>query len=186
MESRNVYSHTETRPLAIVYDFDGTLIDIRSSLHLLEVEKECGFYNKDHSLFTPATDWAPPLPLFDQEVMTSSPYSAFHRIILTSRKERWRGLTKRWLERNGLKRGLIERIYMRGDFDERSDVEFKAEAIKELSEDYFIWRIYEDNPDVIRMYRMLGYRVTDANEFNEVGSTYPIKSNSKDVKEEGE
>jgi len=105
------------KPIAHIYDVDGTLANVDPYIHLVRG------HNRDYKAFHEASIDA--LPNFEVvEMLNQTFFDQMHVIIVTSRKEVWRGLTSYWLAKNDIGHHAL---YMRQNNDNRSDYEVKKD-----------------------------------------------------------
>lgn len=78
-------------------------------------------------------------------------------IVVTAREERWRVLTKNWLQAHHVP---YDEIHMRATGDFRPDHVIKAELFDEFSKRYTITAAYDDNPAIVELWKSLGIPTT--------------------------
>jgi uncharacterized HAD superfamily protein len=132
----------DTRPTAYIFDVDGTLANVDPYLHLVRGS------NRDYDAFHEASIDA--LPNIDVVEMLNDAVSDGHAIlIVTSRKDKWRGLTSMWLARNNLR---SHALFMRSDEDDRPDYEVKKDILDKIDKHWNVVHAVDDNPNVIRLW----------------------------------
>lgn len=145
---QNWTNAAEAGPRAAVFDLDGALVDLR------EVPV---FRPDDPRVARMATvpSEAPPAPTNPWVVDLANEHRSRGEalIILTSRSERWRLRSERWLQTHGL---LHDRLVMRAADDLRTEVEYKRTALTGLRSEYDIVLVVDDNPAVVEMCRAEG------------------------------
>jgi FMN phosphatase YigB (HAD superfamily) len=130
------------KPTAYIFDVDGTLANVDEFLHFMRDGK------KDYDSFHSASIKAKPnLEVFS---MLDNAISKGHAIlIVTSRKEKWRGLTSMWLAKNNAR---SHALFMRNDNDNRPDYEVKKDILSKIEEFWVVVHAVDDNPNVIRLW----------------------------------
>lgn len=135
---------------AVIVDCDGTLVDTSSIVHLvLQRPKK---YDHFHyaSVFCPPHEWV-------VEEVRRHWYAGRRIIIVSARKEKWRDLTTHWLQDQ---RVPWDEMHLRGNLDDRKDVEVKRDIYNELAERYDIMEAFDDNPAIIALWNEVGVPVT--------------------------
>jgi hypothetical protein len=132
----------DTRPTAYIFDVDGTLANVDPYLHHVRGS------NRDYEAFHEASIDA--LPNVDVVEMLNNAVADQHAIIVvTSRKDKWRGLTSLWLMKNNLR---SHALFMRSDEDNRSDYEVKKDILDKIDKHWKVVHAIDDNPNVIRLW----------------------------------
>lgn len=124
----------------VIYDVDGTLVNVSGIRHLVAA----GLKNRDFDAFHRASVDCPPIP----EVVYSAQLwgeAGLKVGQLTARQEKYRSLTSFWIADHKVPSDLL---VMRDDGDFRSDAEIKREKIARLLEQYEIELAYDDNPAI--------------------------------------
>lgn len=143
-------SRTNMRPSAYIFDVDGTLANVDPYLHHVRGP------NKDYDAFHEASIDA--LPNFEVvEMLNQAFFDQQHIIIVTSRKERWRGLTSYWLAKNDIGHHAL---YMRGDDDFRADYEVKGEILGKIKKHWNVVHAVDDSPSILRLWFEHGIATT--------------------------
>jgi hypothetical protein len=132
----------DTRPTAYIFDVDGTLANVDPYLHHVRGS------NRDYEAFHEASIDA--LPNVDVVEMLNNAVADRHAIIVvTSRKDKWRGLTSLWLMKNNLR---SHALFMRSDEDNRPDYEVKKDILDKIDKHWKVVHAIDDNPNVIRLW----------------------------------
>jgi len=84
-------------------------------------------------------------------------FNQMHVIIVTSRMEKWRGLTSMWLAKNDIGHHAL---YMRGDSDYRPDYEVKRDILNNINKYWRVVHAVDDNPSVITLWGANGIPTT--------------------------
>jgi hypothetical protein len=130
------------KPTAHIYDVDGTLANVDTYLHLVRGS------DRDYDAFHKASIDA--LPNIDVLEMLNNSVSDGHSIlVVTSRKEKYRGLTSMWLAKNNIR---SHGLFMRADDDNRPDYEAKKDMLDKISQLWDVTHAVDDNPNVIRLW----------------------------------
>lgn len=131
------------KPTAHIYDVDGTLANVDPYLHLVRGS------NKDYDAFHEASIGA--LPNYDVvQMLNDSVADGHHILIVTSRKEKWRGLTSMWLAINNIR---SHSLFMRADDDHRPDYEVKKDILDKINKQWDVLHAVDDNPSVIKLWQ---------------------------------
>jgi FMN phosphatase YigB (HAD superfamily) len=138
------------KPTAYIFDVDGTLANVDPYIHLVRGP------NRDYNAFHEASIDA--LPNFDVvEMLNQAFFDQKHILIVTSRKEKWRGLTSLWLAKNDIGHHAL---YMRKDDDNRPDYEVKKDILVQINKHWHVVHAVDDNPNVIRLWEDYGIPTT--------------------------
>ena len=138
------------KPIAYIFDVDGTLANVDPYLHLVRGS------NRDYDAFHKASiDALPNIEVV--EMLNDAVADKFAVLIVTSRKEKYRGLTSLWLERNNLR---SHALFMRADDDNRPDYEAKKDMLDKITEHWEVFHAVDDNPNVIRLWEDNGIPTT--------------------------
>jgi FMN phosphatase YigB (HAD superfamily) len=138
------------KPVAYIFDVDGTLANVDPYLHLVRGS------NRDYDAFHKASIGA--LPNIEVvEMLNNAVADKFAVLVVTSRKEKYRGLTSLWLEKNNLR---SHALFMRADDDNRPDYEAKKDMLDKITEHWDIIHAVDDNPNVIRLWEDNGIPTT--------------------------
>lgn len=127
---------------AYIYDVDGTLANVDPYIHLVRGP------NKDYDAFHEASIDA--LPNYGVVSMLNETVSDGHSVlIVTSRQEKYRGLTSMWLAKNNIR---CHALFMREDGDFRPDYEVKKDILDKINKYWQVLHAVDDNPNVIRLW----------------------------------
>jgi phosphoglycolate phosphatase-like HAD superfamily hydrolase len=138
------------KPTAYIFDVDGTLANVDPYLHHVRGT------NKDYDAFHKASIDA--LPNIDVLLMLNNAVSDRHTIlVVTSTKEKWRGLTSMWLAINNAR---SHALFMRSDEDDRPDYEVKKDILDKINDYWTVVHAVDDNPNVIRLWEEHGITTT--------------------------
>jgi len=130
------------KPSAYIFDVDGTLANVDPYLHHVRGS------NRDYDAFHEASIVA--LPNVEVVEMLNNAVSDMHAIlIVTSRKEKYRGLTSMWLAKNNIR---SHGLFMRADGDNRPDYEAKKDMLNKINKLWNVVHAVDDNPNVIRLW----------------------------------
>jgi phosphoglycolate phosphatase-like HAD superfamily hydrolase len=141
---------TENRSAAYIFDVDGTLANVDPYIHLVRGP------NKDYDAFHEASIDA--LPNFEVvEMLNQAFFDQMHVVVVTSRREKWRGVTSMWLAKNDIGHHAL---YMRGDDDYRSDYEVKSDILDKIKKHWRVVHAIDDNPSVIKLWEENGIPTT--------------------------
>jgi hypothetical protein len=131
------------KPTAHIYDVDGTLANVDPYLHYVRGS------NRDYNAFHEASIGA----LANVEVveMLNNSVSDGHSVlVVTSRKEKYRGITSMWLAKNNIRHHCL---FMRADDDHRPDYETKKDILDRITELWDVVHAVDDNPYVIKLWQ---------------------------------
>ena len=141
---------TSPGQLAYIFDVDGTLANVDPYLHYVRGS------NRDYEAFHEASvDALPNIEVV--EMLNHAFFDQMHIIIVTSRKEIWRGLTSYWLAKNDIGHHAL---YMRKDDDNRPDYDFKKDILLKIKKHWNVIRAVDDNPNVIKLWEDHGIPTT--------------------------
>lgn len=144
------------KPLAVIFDVDGTLANVDPYLHHVRGS------NRDYEAFHEASVDA--LPNFEVVQMVNEAFfDQMHILVVTSRKEVWRGLTSYWLAKNDIGHHAL---YMRSDDDNRPDYEVKKDILLKIKKHWNIFHAVDDNPSVIKLWEQYGIPTTKIGEWD--------------------
>jgi hypothetical protein len=138
------------RRKAIVIDLDGTLASVTWRLSHLQ-----GKGRKDWKAFFAGMGRDAPIPWVVE--LVNADHGDAARLIVTGRPDGHRDVCGTWLDRHGI--GYDE-LHMRPAGDFRPDHVVKRELHdRELAPRYDITLVVDDRPNVVEMWRELGYHV---------------------------
>lgn len=131
-----------SKPTAHIYDIDGTLANVDPYLHYVRGS------NRDYDAFHVASINA--LPNIEAlQMLNNSIADGYSVLIVTSRKEKYRGLTSMWLAKNNIR---CHGLFMRADDDNRTDYEAKKDMLNKIIQFWDVTHAVDDNPNVIRLW----------------------------------
>jgi phosphoglycolate phosphatase-like HAD superfamily hydrolase len=138
------------KPTAYIFDVDGTLANVDPFLYHVRDGK------KDYESFHRSSiDAKPNIDVFN---MLNNAISKGHSIlVVTSRKEKWRGLTSMWLAINNAR---SHGLFMRDNNDNRADYEVKKDILDKIKEFWDVVHAVDDNPNVIKLWQENGIPTT--------------------------
>ena len=138
------------KPSAYIFDVDGTLANVDPYLHHVRGS------NRDYNAFHEASINA--LPNIEVVQMLNNAVSDRHAIlIVTSRKEKYRGLTSMWLAKNNIR---SHALFMRADDDSRPDYEAKKDMLDKINVLWDVVHAVDDSPNVIKLWEDHGIITT--------------------------
>ena len=130
------------KPLAYIFDVDGTLANVDPYLHLVRGS------NRDYDAFHEASiDALPNIEVV--EMLNNAVSDQYAILVVTSRKEKYRGLTSMWLAKNNIR---SHGLFMRADDDNRPDYEAKKDMLDKINKLWNVVHAVDDNPNVIRLW----------------------------------
>lgn len=167
-----------SRKTVIVWDLDGTLADGKHRLHLLPT--------KDHNK---TEAWRPfnlascdDAPIWDNiELLRAQATVGFHIVILTGRSDEAMQMTKEWLARYYVP---YNRLIMRGQDDNRTDIEFKGDRLRQIGL-HNILCAFDDLEHVVKSFRKLGitcHQVTHYEDHEKHAHVKSQEENERDSK----
>lgn len=140
-----------SRPRAVIFDCDGTLVDVTSVRHHVLDPKRRNFTAFHYgSLFCPPISWV-------VDAVLEHIAADCKIIIVTARERKWEGLTTSWLHSNSV---LFDELHMRPTGDFRKDVHIKGEILDDLATRYDVVHAYDDNPAIIALWKERGIPTT--------------------------
>lgn len=131
------------KPKTIVFDMDGTLVDVSGIRHHIFTPGQ-----KNFDAFHSDAVNCPPHMWVKSAALDASALG-FKVIQVTARSEKYRPSTSWWLAEN---RVPSDALYMRDNGDYRPDYVVKREILDRLLERYEIIRAYDDNPNVVKLW----------------------------------
>jgi hypothetical protein len=138
------------KPKAHIYDVDGTLANVDPYLHHVRGS------NRDYDAFHEASiDALPNMEVV--EMLNNAVADQYAILVVTSRKDKWRGLTSMWLAKNNLR---SHALFMRADDDNRPDYEVKKDILDKINRHWNVVHAVDDNPNVIRLWKENGIPTT--------------------------
>ena len=129
-------------PPAVVFDVDGTLVDVSGIRHLLDdpVRDFEAFHQA--SLDCPPHGWVVDLARAVADAGAAP-------LVVTARRERFGFLTALWLSEHGVP---YVRMEMRGRYDSRPDREVKGDILTRLRRRFQVVAAVDDNPAVLGLW----------------------------------
>lgn len=140
----------ETKPV-ILCDIDGTLLTKREDLR-----------GEKKNWYTPRLDDELIEPVAR---VVSSFYGRARIVLLSGRKEKFRDITQRTLERHSFSH--YDELYMRASDDNRPDEVVKKELLERHVWPRVVLFAIDDRPRIVRLWRSLGIFTFDVNARNE-------------------
>lgn len=138
------------KPTAVIFDMDGTLVDVQGIRHLLHGP------SKDFDAFHRASVDCPPHRHVIDAVHQAQ-LEGHTILIVTARKHRYRHHTAWWL---ALHEVPSEELHMRANHDARPDYEVKRDMLADILRDYQVVHAWDDNPHVLRLWSEHGIPTT--------------------------
>ena len=139
------------KPLAAIFDMDGTLVDVTGVRHYVAQRPR----NFDH--FHRASRFSPPHP-WVVDMARELHEGGVRVLVVTGRAAQYREVCEDWLEKYAVP---YERLLTRGFRDNRPDYVVKEEILQRLLQDYEIALAVDDNPEVISLWRRHGIPVIE-------------------------
>lgn len=144
------------KPKIIIIDVDGTIAKIDHRYPKIKVEP------KDWAGFYMAADKDEPLIENIKTIKADLEANGAQPVFVTGRSDISRDITFAWITQHffsGATHPYV--LHMRIDGDHREDFEVKKEINENHLAEFNVIRVYEDRPQVIRMWKELGYEVVD-------------------------
>jgi phosphoglycolate phosphatase-like HAD superfamily hydrolase len=135
-----------TKPLAEIFDVDGTLCDVT------EVRHHVLGRPKNFDAFHEGAAACPPHPHVAEAARTAL-QEGRAVLVVTARKEMWRRLTGFWLAMHDIPSTML---YMREDKDGRPDYEVKKDILRRIRSRFEVIKAWDDNPSVITLWESEG------------------------------
>jgi|GEM_PF-235415 len=134
------------RKCAVVFDIDGTLVDVSSIQHLVEGQ------NRDFDRFHRESVDCPP---YDQVLAIAQRLlrESLMVIAFSGRQEKYRSLTNYWCAIHSLP---FNDLILRPNESQLKRIDFKHEAIINLSDQYKIIAIFDNDPELLSLWRSMG------------------------------
>ena len=141
---------------AWIFDVDGTLVDVDPILHhILNQDRSSESFKRNFDAFHKASINCDPHK--DVVDMVWQVCNDVDIIIVTARKEKYRGLTSRWLKNNDVPH---DALFMRQDEDHREDYAVKKDILEHINEYWEIKHAVDDNPSIINLWEENGIPTT--------------------------
>lgn len=133
---------------AIIFDVDGTLADVSPYLHYVRnINNDPNFKKNFDKFHEESINALPNLEVV--EMVNKAFFDQKHVIVVTSRRETWRGVTSYWLAKNDIGHHAL---YMRKDGDFRPDYEVKSEILGRIKKHWNVKHAVDDNPAVLKLW----------------------------------
>lgn len=146
--SAATFSAVRGQKVYVVFDLDGTLINIDSVVHLAQ--------SKEWEAFADATMDCPPFPQMVEYARFIQRMKTIDWIVCTAKPERLRQRTLNWLSMQGL---VPDMLLMRPAHDFRPSAELKLSLVKEALGNEWLSKILfavEDRDKVVDAWRAAG------------------------------
>lgn len=153
---------TSDKPKAVVFDYDGTLCDVRGIRHYVRNPDR---KKRDYDAFHRSSNFCPPNPQVAAQAR-SAHEAGFVVIGVTARMEKYRMVTTDWNAKHGIH---VDHLLMRADDDFRVDYEVKRDILARLRERYNVVHATDDNPAVIRLWNEEGIETSLVPGFDHAG-----------------
>ena len=148
----SIASQEDTSP-AVIFDMDGTLVDVTELRHAWLLRDE---QRKDFNAFHRESVNAPPIPWVKQAALEVTQHNVAV-LIVSARSVRWRPQTAWWLAMHEIH---SDALYLRAEGDNRSDAVVKADMLERICTKWKpIWA-FDDNPRTILVWEQHGIPVT--------------------------
>lgn len=136
----------EEKIKAIIFDLDGCLADFGHRAHLLKQEKDV------HSQFF-SSMFGDKVNKWCKEILNRFK-DDYGIIIITGRPDKYRVVTEKWLEENGI---IYDALFMRPSKDERLDCLIKEEIyLTNIKDRMDVLFVIDDRLEVVDMWRKNG------------------------------
>lgn len=138
----------------VLCDVDGTVANNDHRQHFLEGKKDWdGFFSE-------LLNDMPIIPIID--LVNKEHANVKEIVFLTGRPERYRYSTTLWLKEHF---DFEFRLLMRKNNDQRNKLEIKKEIFENNFHPYEIFCVFENDKELIKLWKTLDLNVLDANEF---------------------
>lgn len=151
MSTDSIHEVNQDLPDAVIFDLDGTLVDVADIAHLIKKEDPT---NDEYDLFHGLSENAPEVQCIADQARALR-NSDIHIIILSARYKKYYPESEGWLKTHHIP---YNQIILRKDKNE-DPLSYKAKAINDISQKYRILRIYEDQKKMIAKFRSMGHPV---------------------------
>ena len=132
----------------VIFDLDGTLVDVTSVRHNVEGKK------KDFDKFHKESLSCPPYKKVLSLNKTLQESADICIVILTGREEKYRSLSEQWLEINSIS---YSALLMRPNHDFRKNVEVKKEIYDDYKSNFFPYLAIDDTPELRELWKEVGF-----------------------------
>lgn len=147
--------------LAVIYDVDGTLVDVSSVRHhVLAGLQPDGTYKKSKN-FDAFHEDAVSCPPHAWVVRTMQVWRdmGYEILIVTARSEKYRRQLDWWLAENGV--ACDAPPFMRTEGDYRKDYLVKGEILDRILKRWDVRHAYDDNPAILALWEERGIEYTE-------------------------
>lgn len=127
----------------VIVDVDGTLADVAPFRYLVENRP------RDFEAFHSKGVTAGVITDVKNSVVSLS-NNGLEILIVTSRQEKWRVATEKWLTDNQIPFSMV---FMRSAGDFRADAEVKSEIYEEIRLKFNVVLAFDDNPAIIEVWK---------------------------------
>jgi hypothetical protein len=142
------------RPVGIIVDMDGTLVDVQSIRHyILQQPRQFDRFHSESINCPPNQDIL--------KMVHDMHASRYRPLIVTARHEKWRAITEAWLIKH-LPGIPWQGPFMRADGDYRKAPVVKQEILTKLRKTWNIAGAIDDDPAVIEMWKSEGLTTVTA------------------------
>jgi FMN phosphatase YigB (HAD superfamily) len=136
------------RPQGVIFDVDGTLCDVRSVRHFVEVPSGI---KRSRANFDKFHQGSAGCPAFDnvRRLAQAVKLLDFRVLIVTGRESKWNSLTAEWLDKQAIPYDALKTRKAR---DYRPDEIVKREILAELLKSYSPLLAVDDRVDIIQVW----------------------------------
>lgn len=146
------------RPVAVVFDVDGTLCDVRQIRHYVDQPTQ-GTAGPDFARFHSASIGCPPYT--DVVSLLRRVRSAGYLVIIvTGREASWSFLTSSWLADHRID---YDEMFMRPRYDYRADARVKAEIAESILRKYNVVLAVDDRDDILSVWSSVSVATAKVN-----------------------
>ena len=138
----------------IICDIDGTLANIEHRRHFVSKEP------KDHKNFY-ANMKDDELRVEVMDSVMRHELDGYEIFLVSGRPEEYRDVTEAWLEKKAQGYRFYKTLFMRPRGDHRPDTQVKKEIYDRYFKNFNVYKVIDDRPSVIRMWREQGLEVID-------------------------
>lgn len=135
-------------PDAVIFDMDGTLVDVRGVRHYVTGE------HRDFDSFHRASSFCPPNPKV-AALAHSVHEQGMAVVVVTARKHCYRDLSVGWLHKYGVP---FDAVFTRPAGDDRPDYQVKRDIQAAVRERFNVLAAVDDNPQVLALWDEVGIR----------------------------
>lgn len=137
---------TGVKKSAVIYDMDGTLVDVSSIRHYVReaLQPDGSYSTKNFDAFHKASILCPAIwPTVDR--LTYHWEKRLDILIVTARGRQYEKTTRDWLYKYSIP---YNKLYMRDVGDFRSDVDVKRDMLTDIEKSWNILEAADDNPSI--------------------------------------